>query len=244
MAYPCSVLSRVQPFASTAATSLSRTEQARSPDAGATSRRNLPLPPNIARSVERLFWIAPRVLATFLCSPTSISGATSTRLSTSPALAPSAASGPSGFCDSPTLGCGGASTLAGAGADTRRTLGVGSEYVFSSRPGSDGKSGVGGYLPTSFFIQWPARGIGSPRRLARLASAEALAPSSMALGVIGVDQMRPKSSRRLRVVIDYASLSNSAVLSSDMASYLHAQILIRREGLNSQTSIPYVAQIE
>src|SRR3546814_6238440 len=72
--------------------------------------RNLPLPPNIARSVERLFWIAPRVLATFLCSPTSISGATSTRLSTSPALAPSAASGPSGFCDSPTLGCGGAST--------------------------------------------------------------------------------------------------------------------------------------
>src|SRR3546814_1230676 len=72
-------------------------------------------------------------------------------------------------------------------------------------------------LPTSFFIQWPARGIGSPRRLARLASAEALAPSSMALVVIGVDQMRSKSSRRLRVVIDYAALSNSAVLSADMA---------------------------
>src|SRR3546814_18265363 len=99
---------------------------------------------------------------------------------------PSAASGPSGFCDSPTLGCGGASTLAGAGADTRRTLGVGSEYVFSSRPGSDGKSGVGGSLPTSFFIQWPARGIGRPRRLARLASAEALAPRSMAVVVLGV----------------------------------------------------------
>src|SRR3546814_13622563 len=93
------------------------------------------------------------------------------------AVAPSAASGPSGFCDSPTLGCGGAATLAGAGADTRRTLGVGSEYVFSSRPGSDGKSGVGGSLPTSFFIQWPARGIGSPRRLARLASAQDLPPS-------------------------------------------------------------------
>src|SRR3546814_17662003 len=58
-------------------------------------------------------------------------------------------------------------------------------------------------LPTSFFIQWPARGIGSPRRLARLASAEALAPSSMELVVIGVDHMRPTSSRRLRAVIDY-----------------------------------------